>query len=79
MSMRNSLQVPQKADAQGLIKCLECGVKLLEIENILDKANVLGVVGNFLSLLVVGQMEHQLTLSRAEVNNCVGQVVFEKL
>ena len=66
MSMRNSLQVPQKADARGVIKCLECGVKLLEIENILDKVNVLGVAGNFLSLLVVGQMEHLLTLRSIE-------------
>lgn len=49
-----SLQVPQKSDAESLIKCLECGVKLLGIDTILDKAKVLGVADNFPILVGCG-------------------------
>ena len=40
-----SLEVPTKADTKGLIKCLGNALKPLGVDNILNKANVLGVVG----------------------------------
>ena len=38
-----SLEVPTRADADGLIKCLGNSLRILGIDNILDCASVLGV------------------------------------
>ena len=40
-----SLHSPQKADASGLLLCVGEDVKLLGVENVQDKDNVLGVEG----------------------------------
>ena len=40
-----SLQVPKKADADGLIHCLGDALQILGVDNILDQASVLGVEG----------------------------------
>ena len=39
------MQEPTKADADGLLSCLGEALKLLGIDNLLDKANILGVEG----------------------------------
>ena len=41
-----SLEVPKKADANGLIRCLGNALKVLGIDNLLDKASVLAVGSN---------------------------------
>ena len=40
-----SLEVPVKADADGLIKCVENALQTLWVDNILDRLSVLGVKG----------------------------------
>ena len=44
--------MPQKADCKGLIQSLGNALKMLGIDDILDKANVLGVDGQ--AILVGG-------------------------
>ncbi len=38
-----SIREPKKADADGLIHCLTCALEKLDITDVLDKENVLGV------------------------------------
>lgn len=40
-----SLEVPVKADADGLIKCVGNSLQTLVVDNILDRLSVLGVKG----------------------------------
>ena len=39
------LEVPAKADADGLIKCVRNALQTLGVDNILDQLSVLGVKG----------------------------------
>ena len=43
-----SVEVPKRADASGLIDCLGNALQVLGIDNVLDKASVLGVVDKFI-------------------------------
>lgn len=68
------LDVPTKADADGLLSCLGDTLKALGIDNILDKANILGVEGK--PILVGGGTDGTL-VNTAEHNGMRGKMTKE--
>ena len=66
-----SVQVPEKADADGLVKCLGTALCELGIENILDQASVLGTDDS--RPILVGGGTDGASVNIAEQNGMKGQ------
>ena len=66
-----SLEIPTKADTEGLIKCLGDALKTLGVDKILDKADILGVEGK--PVLVSGGMDGA-SVNIAEHNGMNGRM-----
>ena len=65
------MEVPTKADADGLLNCLGRGLSSLGITNILDKSRVLGVTGK---PILVGGGTDGASVNVAEQNGMRGKL-----
>ena len=67
-----SVQVPEKADADGLVQCLGSALRELGIENVLDQASVLGADGS--RPILVGGETDGASVNIAEQNGMRGKL-----
>ena len=66
-----SLEVPTKANADGLIKCLGNALRILGVENILDESSVLGIRGK---PILIGGGTDGASVNIAEQNGMRGKL-----
>lgn len=66
-----SLEVPMKADADGVIKCIGNSLQVLGVDNILDRSSVVGAQGK---PILIGGGTDGASVNIAEKNGMKGKL-----